>query len=136
MKNLDHKDFSLRKEAMIQVQERIIFHSFPQKQPTILRVSQGKNNTAADNVASLLIFHCILDYQLKDTQLNLDWPNDDESCNKICTGKITSCKMRWRSCVAFVLVNKKLQVLQFCIYDFTTAIKQKKIDRTIHESGS
>jgi len=52
-------DFSLRKEAMYP--RRIIIHSFPYKRPTISTVFRRKNNTATDSVASLPIFHCILD---------------------------------------------------------------------------
>ena len=49
-------------------------------------VSLKKNNTAADNVASLLIFYFILDYWLEDTALG--GTNVDGSCNKICAGKV------------------------------------------------
>ena len=54
IKNPDHWDFSLRKETMYPKRDHFSFTS-------ISTVSRRKNNTAADKVASLLIFHCILD---------------------------------------------------------------------------
>ena len=72
------------------------------------------------------------DDYLKDT--SLDGPNEDESCNKICTRKIKSCKTRRRSCVAVLsLSTRTMQVL--IALPFYHSDKTCKTDRLIHASG-
>ena len=67
-------------------------------------VSWRKNNSAPDNVANLLIFLCILDASLKDTAL--DGPSEDESWNKVSTGKVkydAPTKRDWVAKVVFLV---------------------------------
>ena len=124
IKNPHHQDFSSRKETM-----------YPNKDgfSSISTVFSRKSNTAADSVESLLNFHCILDDQLKDTVL--DGPNEDESCNKICAGKVKCCKARQQSCVTVLsLLTRTTEVL--FVLQFYHPDKVDEVDHNlIHASG-
>ena len=65
IENLDHKDFSLRKETMYPKKDYFSFISI--ETTHISMVSWRKNNTAAHDVANLLIFYCILPSNKKTT---------------------------------------------------------------------
>ena len=76
------------------------------------------------------MFLCILDGYLKDTAL--DGPGEDNSWNKISTGKVKHCKTRRRSCVAvfFSIWTRTMQVL--FVLRFYHPAKTDKINRLIH----
>ena len=91
-----------------------------------------KNNTAADNVASLVIFYFILDYWLEDTALG--GPNVDGSCTRYVLAKYVPAKLR-----SIVLAEKKKKKKKksgsFFVLRFYHHDKTDIIERLIHASG-
>ena len=96
IKNPDHQDFSLGKETMYP-QKDYFFTHLHRKDPQYRRYP-GERITRLLTMLKVADLSLCSDDQVKDTVLN--GPNEDESCNKICTGKVNPHKKRGRSCVA------------------------------------
>lgn len=78
---------------------------------------------AADSVESLLNFNCVLD---EDNVL--DGPNEDESCNKICAGKVKCCKARRQSFVVVLSLQTRTTEVLF-VLQFYHPDKEDKVDQ-------